>query len=177
MHFIAVKKENHWALRLVNYKTYISRLQQGGFSMRCPALRCWYMYCPGTVGYGVPPSVMISHRSTPKDQLQAKEYLAIMISMSSSYRVRCTVYTIQIMSSVMLYNWNWKQYFNGFIFLHPASLSVRISEPLYGLWHGTDVTTTTIFSELNWRSKVVSIISRYHPQTVIGVPETYNIAK
>lgn len=61
--------------------TYISRLQQGGFSIRCPALRCWYMYCPATVGYGVPPSVMISHSNTPNDQLQRIQQFIVMLDL------------------------------------------------------------------------------------------------
>lgn len=62
---------NFLSNRAFHIVTYISRLQHGGFSIRCPALRCWYIYCPGTVGYGVPPRVMISQSNTPNDQLKS----------------------------------------------------------------------------------------------------------
>ena len=49
--------------------TYTSREQLTGFSIRWPSLRSWNnLSMLGTDGYGVPPSVMISHNRIPKDQ-------------------------------------------------------------------------------------------------------------
>jgi len=50
---------------------YISREQQGGFSIRWPLRSSWNSFSTlGTDGYGVPPKVMISHSRMPYDHLQ-----------------------------------------------------------------------------------------------------------
>lgn len=49
---------------------YMSRGQFCGCSIRWPSLRKSSNCSVGKVGYGVPPSVKISHKQTPKDQLK-----------------------------------------------------------------------------------------------------------
>lgn len=45
--------------------------QHGGFSIRWPVLSNWNNFSTdGTDGYGVPPSVMISHNRIPYDHLK-----------------------------------------------------------------------------------------------------------
>lgn len=55
--------------------TYSSSEQRSGFSMRYPARRKSKSFSiRASDGYGVPPSVIISQRRTPKDQLKAKPH-------------------------------------------------------------------------------------------------------
>lgn len=61
----------HWQTFTNKTENYISREQQGGFSIRCPLRSSWNSFSTlGTDGYGVPPKVMISHSRMPYDHLQ-----------------------------------------------------------------------------------------------------------
>lgn len=52
--------------------------QHGGFSILCPLLSSWKSFSTlGTLGYGVPPRVMISHKRTPYDQLLTKSQYSV----------------------------------------------------------------------------------------------------
>ena len=65
------ERTRHYQTFTNKTEDYISREQQGGFSIRWPLRSSWNSFSTlGTDGYGVPPKVMISHSRMPYDHLQ-----------------------------------------------------------------------------------------------------------